>query len=265
MLADMTFGGDVPVPSFDFSRNIGLGQVFPIELGKMIGQAKDPNRVLLEQENRGLGPAAGWVANMWGALKDVHEGDEFRRFEKAAPRIIGAISRGWRAYEDGAITTKNGAKIPGTEINRRDPEHILETVGMGLGGKVSRFQVEMDKYQALRRNVDLMKERRTVLLEQMDEAVRGNRPEEIERVAQAMLRFNGEIADGPAAPFALTSAEVRRSMQERAKARAHVEAGVPKEKKARLLSSDIGGLYPLPGNIEGRVERLKTRDGAPAL
>jgi hypothetical protein len=249
---------NIPFPVLDRSKAIAMGNIGLAEIGKLIGPAKDVNATIGEQVEKASGAVFSVGFNMYKAIMDNHLAvDDPKRWERAVPRLLGSASKMFRAYAEGR--ERSGQRGPGAAstivpYDRRDTEHLLEMIAIGMGYQTWRQQSRWDFIMAEQEVEKFHDMRRQGLMEQFFEAQRGKLPKEIETARQEIRDYNASIKDTPYRGKAITGDTLVRSVESRARELAMREIGVPSKISNVPINKEIRRLYP-----EGVIEQRPVR------
>jgi len=239
------FGRNIPFPVFDRSRALSMGMVSPIDVGNLF-TARDPSKAIAEEGQRASGAVFSVGFNLYKAIFNSHmPASDWHRWERAMPREIGAISKFFRAYTEGRERSAGGPGSGTTVANydRNDPEQMGEMIGLAMGYQPLRAQARWDYVMAEKEAEAFLNFKRTNLMEQMFEAKSNDDDDAVERVQKSIQEYNQGLSDAERGK-AITSQNLRESLQRRMKARNFREAGVPQQRGSRPLAEDIQSLYP---------------------
>lgn len=242
LLGDMT---GLPLPSVDMSANIGMGSPLPIvspaiqALGGMAKQ-RDFDEVLGEFTAEGVGATLSIPINVVKAIFDSQmEFTDPKRWEKAMPAALSAVSKAVRYYRDGAETTRTGAEI--IPFDKNDPIHFAEIVAQSLGFNPTRKSQTWDRLIMAREAANFWAIRRSTILRQWDHAKKSGDKSEIAAMKKAVNRFNQTV---PYRDLKLTHKTLSRSYKQRELGRAKEEAFEPRSKMMEGIYKDIQRLHP---------------------
>lgn len=233
----------IPYPITDRSRAIAMGQIFPVPLSPLLGPPKmDSARAMAESTQRAAGAAFGIGFNMFKFATDYKlETNDPKRWERAMPRSMAAVSKAYRAFNEERERNRSGATV--VPYNRNDTEHMAEVVGMALGYRPLRESAKWDATMAVAEAQYFMKIQRGTLLQQFHTAKRGKDKTEVDNVIAAIKKFNNDLIPEHKA-LAITSDTVRRSFQARERNVQAQESGIPTSKTFRGQAKSIQRLYP---------------------
>ena len=240
-------GQNVPFPVIDRSRALSMGNLLPVELGKLFNpMAKDINSTIGEQTQKASGAAFSVGFNIYKAIMDNHmEASDPKRWERAVPRVLASASKAYRAFDEGRERSRGGPNSASTIVtyDRRDTEQMMEIIALAGGYQPLRVQAKWDSIMAKTEVQKYYDFSRTALLEQMHEAISSGNRAEVDEVSDAMIKFNQGLPDW-AKGKALSEDTVQRSMQARERAKVARESGVPIQATNRGISQEMDRLYP---------------------
>jgi hypothetical protein len=241
-------GVNVAAPVLDFSKSVGMGQILPVQIGKLMEPQEKQDKTIAEQAQRATG--AGWSIffNMYKAISDQKLAmTDPKRWEKMLPREMGAISKAYRAYEEGRERTRSaGPAGASTVVNYdvRDTEQLMEVIAKGLGYNVFREAAKWDFVIAKQEAEAHVKMERNGLVEQFFEAWSGKDQREIGAVRESILKYNEELKGTEWRGYQITSKSLEASMEARQRERIGQEAGLPMQKRQGPVLQHFRELYP---------------------
>lgn len=238
---------NVPAPVLDRSQALGMGRLLPVNIGKLLDPGKDVDKVLGQEAQRASGAVFSVGFNLAKALYDLNAGADpydFKTWEKAMPRAMGAATRGWRAYDEHRSRGKGGEFGAQTIIpyDVRDTEQMMEVIAMGLGYTPAR---ETNRWAFLTAVADAeakAKFEQEILLQQRFEAQMGGGEEEINRAVQAIIDYNEKLPDHLLG-YRISADTLQKSMEARARAKAEREAGIPSQLRNRGIMERYKRLF----------------------
>jgi len=262
---------NVPVPVLDRSKAITLGNILPIELGKLMmpdtGDDRQ-NRVIAEQAQKASGAVFSVGFNIYKAIMDNSGADtrdwndpqrllDWKRWERAVPRALGATSKSFRAFNEERERGKGGVNSAPTiaEFNPRDTEQFGEIVAMAMGYQPLRVQAKWDSIIAKVEATKFFDMQREHLLAQAFEARKGGDKKEIEDVYTSIKRYNQELPEF-ARGKAISSDTIKRSLEARQRSLTAKESGTPVQKSNIGISRRIDELFPEATVDVRRVPRV---------
>jgi alkylhydroperoxidase/carboxymuconolactone decarboxylase family protein YurZ len=238
------FGQNVPFPVFDRSRALSMGMVSPIDFGKLLGPPTDPEKQIADVAQQASGAIFSVGFNIYKALQDSKT-TGIKRWERAMPRAMASGSKALRAFTEGRERGAGGTNSAPTIVNYdpRDPEEMMEIIGLSAGYQPLRAQAKWDSIMAKNEVEKFYDFTRKGLSAQFFEATRGGDPQEINKVRQAIMNFNTNLPDY-ARGMSLTYESLKASMQARTRELNARESGTPVQKSKIGISRAIDQLYP---------------------
>lgn len=240
-------GQNLPFPSVDMSKSVGMGRVLPFELDKVLDPGKDVSKAAADTAQRASGAAFGMAFNLFKFFHDRDlEMSDPKRWERVLPRELASLSKAGRYYVEERERSRKGPGAANTilRFDPRDTEQMMEILSVAGGFQPTRLTAQWDLIRAEKDAKEFWVDRRQGLFKQYEEALAGGIPKEKENVIEAIKKFNGEVRDTSARTYAITSEQIRQSMMARARARMATEAGVSVQKRDIPLMQEIQGLYP---------------------
>jgi hypothetical protein len=249
---------NIPAPVFDRSRALSMGNILPVDIGKMLGpEVKDEDKLLADETQKASGAVFGLGFNLYKFLRDdkLSLGDP-KRWERAIPRALGDASKAYRAFSEGRERTRGGQQSAATVVpyDTRDTEQMMEILGLLGGYNNLRTAAKWDSIMALAEREAYYDLQGKGLRNQMFEAIVGGNKEEIGRVRDAIVHYNQTLPT-EARGKAITSDSLRQSLQARQRDVVAKEAGVPIQRSNVPLARHIQGLFPEAQPVDARRVR----------
>lgn len=238
---------NVPYPVLDRSRAIGLGNLLPIDIGKLATPTEKQDKVIAEEAQRASGAFFSVGFNLYKAIMDRdNPAGDYKRWEKAMPRALGSASRAYRAYSEGRERSGKGGPNSAATIvpyDVRDTEQMLEVIALAAGYQPLRQQAKWDLILAQAESSAFYDMRKKDLLEEYYEALKGKNPKEMTDVRNEIIRYNKELPNFARAN-AISAETVQKSMQTRERSVISRELGVPIQKSKIGISREMQRLFP---------------------
>ncbi len=231
-------------PGFDMSKSIGLGQILPVDVGKLLGPqaSHDPNSAIASETQRASGAAFGVGFNIYKALTDGQlDWNDFKRWQSAVPREAGALMKAYRVGKEGVERTRTGSTVARFDVS--DTSQMMEVLGMAAGFNPTRLSSQWDRIIAERDAVMFWNLRKEGLLRQAWNAKKSGDTDSWENVLGSIRKFNAELPQ-EARMKAITADGLRQSFLARARATNASESGVPTHRSDIPIVRDIQRLYP---------------------
>lgn len=239
-------GQNIPFPVFDRSKSVSSGPLLPIDLGKILGGEDDTDKTISQQAQRASGAVFSVGFNMYHALTDSHLAKtDPKRWERAIPAELGNLSKSYRAFTEGRERSRGGPNSGASLVTYdiRDAEQMMEAIGVGMGYHTFREMNQWDRIRATQEHIHHIDIKRKGLLEQMFEAQQGQRPQEINAVAEAIRKYNIGLSDVDKGK-SISGEQAAASIQNRAREKNAMEAGVPTKRGNIPIARDIQSVFP---------------------
>lgn len=239
---------NVPFPSTDLSKSLGMGRILPFNLGNLLDpRGNDANTGIAGALQEASGAVFSVGFNLYKALQDSQQDEgDLKRWEKAMPRAASSLSRSYRAYYEGKErargTGPNGSPIV-MKYDARDTEHMMEIFALMGGFMPSRLSAQWDSVAAQQEVQSKFKFERQAIMGQMFEAVTGGNPDEIDRARDKLLKFNDQLPDW-AASMKIGKDALDQSIHQRMRAKVLREAGVPVQRSMVPIARHVQDLFP---------------------
>jgi hypothetical protein len=228
----------VPFPKFDFSANLGMGQIIP-GLQELAGGG-DFDSKFSRATTDIAGASIGIGINLAKFLSDVDlPYSDPKRWERAMPRAVKSLLKANRFLEEGRERNRAGATV--IEFDASDSNHIAEIIGQAMGFTPTRLSRRWDRDRMQKETEMYWTTRRQVLMKQFDHAFIVKDSQANKDVRVAIARFNNEV---PFSLMGITAKQLRASRKGRQRNRFLQEQGIPTQKNLRPLSQDIRELFP---------------------
>jgi len=236
-LGDMT---GIPIPSFDMSAAVGMGQVIP-GVAALGPAGRDFEQRFSDATTDVAGASLGVAINMLRFMSDTQLPiDDAKRYERALPRSLRQAVRAGRFLSEGRERSRSGATVLDFDVT--DPEQLMEVILSGAGFQPTRLAMRWDRIIAQRDAAEFWDGRRRALLAQWDYAVQSGDKEARSDVREAILRYNRTL---PYKSLAITGEVIKRSQDSRKRTRERFEAGLPPTNTLVPVARDVQRLYPL--------------------
>ena len=133
----------IPFPKFDLSASVSMGRIIP-----GLAEIGPPNRSFDAMFSRvGTDIAGASFGIGINALKFLSDNqlpfNDAKRWERAMPRAMKNLARGYRFLEEGRERNNNGGTV--LKFNASDPEQLAEVVGQALGFTPTRLSRKWDR------------------------------------------------------------------------------------------------------------------------
>lgn len=222
-----------------------MGMLSPVDLGRMMTPTDKLDHTIAEQAQKASGAVFSVGFNTYKAIMDDNLAwNDWKRWERAMPRVVGDASQMFRAFNEGR--ERSGGPAGGSTIvsyDTRDTEQMMEAISIALGYQPLRLQTKWDSIMAkaeLEKYYDIQQKG---LLANFYEAVAGKTESEIDSVRQAIGQFNSGLPDW-AKSRQITGDMVQKSVEGHFRVKARRDAGVPLHDTNVPLAQEIDRLYP---------------------
>lgn len=206
----------IPIPSFDFSSRLGMGQLIPgMQAATEIGTPF--NEKLGKVAAQAVGAAWGIPINLVKAMES-NDPDEWKAYERALPLAFRNASKMIRYLMQGGETTRGGATVLDFDVT--DPKALAELVGQGLGFQPTALAQKYDEMSAIQDAVKYWATRRGVLFDQFAMAARAKDREALADARQAVREYNESVPDKR---LRISIDDIRQSLRSRQKANRQIE------------------------------------------
>lgn len=249
MMGSLT-GYKPPLPGIDMSSAIGMGQLLPADIGKLITPKKDITGTEVREIQRASGAIFGLGFSLYNfAMSDPFTEPDAKKWEQIMPSAMRNASQAFRWYREGFERNKLGTPVLRFDAN--DTAHMAEIIAKGVGGfQPARLSQRFENIQQKAEATQYWDVRRELLMKQMMSAVKDRDQEKIEEMKQAIKAFNAQVPEGIEAKR-ISGDDLRRSLQQRLRTRALQERGLPTSRRNIGIYREIDKLYP-----EGAPEDL---------
>lgn len=262
----------IAAPTFDRHQAIGMGNILPIEPGKLFGPqaTQSPAGAISMESQKAAGAIFGLGYSFYRFLTDSQlQLNDAKRWETIMPRAMSNASKAFRMYNEGMERNRKGNAV--VTFDPWEPEHMFEVLGRAAGYQPARLQAQWDRIMAEQEQITMWDLRRQGLLRQLWAA--RNDPENYDRVMGAIKQFNEtfpeELQDKevrrtksgkimPPSDKRITKEVIEKSFSARSAAAGAQESGTPRQRANVPIARSVQRLYPegLPRGMVGskRVE-----------
>jgi len=258
----------VPIPQFDMSGNVGMGNVVPgLQEAMKLGSGATFEETLGRAGTDIAGASFGIGINLMKFLGDRElPFSDMKRWERAMPRAMKNVTRSLRYLpEDTNVAKITGAFVQpeGRERNRKggtivefngsDPEHMMEIALQGMGFGITRLNREWNEIIAKVEVEKYWSGRRSGLMTQYWHTLYTNDKEARRDVIDAILRFNKSV---PFGEMGIRSPDLKTSVKIRTKSMLLQQNKIGGTKRYRRLNDATGDKYYTDDDVVG-VEVVK--------
>lgn len=243
-----TAGRNVPFGTVDMSRMLSMGNILPVELGKMFTETKDVNSTIAEQTQKASGAVFSVAFNIYKAIMDNQlDAMDPKRYERAIPRVLGMTSRTFRTMLEGRERYRGGVSGAPTflQYNWKDPEQAMELLGIQLGFQPLRSSYKWNATIAEMEIEKFWELRRTGLLGELYDARKSGDVKRQEAAKQKIQEWNGFLDKiDRARGYKISGPTAERSFKARERVTQAREAGQPTKKMNQPIRQYIEELFP---------------------
>ncbi len=236
-----------PLPSFDLSGRLSMGQVLP---GMDFLNQGDFDYRFLRGATDASGAVGSGLINIMQAIADSKNPDQWKRWERAFPSSMKNMSKGFRRYVREGEQSRNFANI--VDYDPNDPEHLLENIGQAAGFAPTRVNQEWDRIRMQQESAMFWDSIKSVLMSQFDAAIEMNDREGKADVRKAIKQYNNTV---PFRNLRISGDKLEASRKNRARARALQERGLLPQKSNIPLSREINRLFPESETVQEETLR----------
>jgi hypothetical protein len=228
-------------PTVDMSRNVGLGDVLPADPFKPLGPVLEPGKEAWRQAQRAAGAAFGLPLSIYDFSESSSNFGDLKKYETWMPRFMGNLSHAFRfAYQGKEVNRAGNAVV---RFNVGDTEQMNEILARAAGMQPRRLTEEWGRIQALSEQSAFWQLRRQDLMRQFGEAVKTGDEESKQRILDTIKEFNKKLPDEMKA-YGITSTGLKTSVEQRMRAKALQEQGLPVHKRDVPLQRSMEPYYP---------------------
>lgn len=237
------------IPFADLSGSMSLGRVIPgTDVLEATSGGMKWNDAVAKSVTEVGGATSSLVMRMLKAVAS-DDPDTLRRVEQGIPFSLGqSMMTALRWYQQGGEETWNGARVVGFDPN--DPWQMAEIIGKGIfglqpgaismgrpdeSGYKEPGQIGYDEFRIRQDFAHFYAIRRQHLMEQLDHFRENNDTENVHKTLDEIRTYN-QTAPSSAK---LTTGDIRRSLEQRQKARKGIEMGKGTSRLERGIARDV--------------------------
>jgi hypothetical protein len=228
-------------PTVDMSKSVGLGNVLGFDPFKPLGPVLDPQHATLQEATRAAGAAFGLPMNIYDASSSNDNLGDLKKYETWMPRFMGNLSHFYRYLAQGKETNRAGNAV--VRFDPHDTEQMMEILARAGGFQPRRLTEEWGRISARAESSAYWQLRKQGLMKQFAEAVKAGSQEDKDRVVDAIKEYNSKLPD-EAKGYAITSQGLRTSVQNRMRAAAMSDEGLPSQKRDIPIAESLEPYYP---------------------
>ena len=241
-------GVNVGAPVLDMSKGISGGPLLPLQIGKILAPMEDREKEWAKGVQKASGATFSAAMNIIEMALPGNKlpWDDMKRYEKGEPRVLAAISRGYRAFTEERSRGTRGGPMSGSTVlkyNPRDTEQLMEIIFQGMGYNTLRESQKWDSIMMKAEHEAYLKGWRSGLLAQLDEAIKGQDRGEIDKVIGEVRKYNVGLQTDEKG-MAINGQQVLQSMRARERNRVLQEMGLSATRGAVPMRRGIQSLFP---------------------
>jgi hypothetical protein len=243
MLGQTIGMGDLPVPTLDMSRQVGLGQLSPVKFSDFLGPVDNPDKAIADTVQRASGAGLGVGFNIYRAIVDTNlpMGDP-RRWMRAMPRALANASRAWDTYSTGIDRSQRGTPIQ--SYDPQDGEQLAEIAAMAFGFQPLATTQKWSLIAAAAEAEKFWGIRKEMLLMQLAYTFTVGDPEQRQSVMQGIRQFNDQMPKSLRQEYYLTPDKIFASMEKRVKNFRMLSKGLPTNKNDIPILAELSEIHP---------------------
>lgn len=259
MLGSIGGMGHVPMPVVDRHNNLSMGNILPFQPGQLLApQITGPgaggqnlDSAALGQVQRSSGAVFGLGFALYKFLESIQQGgaQEIKKWETVMPTAMRNASQAFRFYQQGKARNAQDAAV--VRFDPSEPEQMMEIIAQGLGYRPERLSAAWDRITAEREAEAFWDLRKQYLMKSAFHARQSGDADAWKSAQEAIRKYNKDLPE-EARGKAITGDALRASFEQRAKANALTEAGVPKQRGNVPLARSVQRLYPEAAPDAGR-------------
>lgn len=225
-----------PVPEFDVSGSLGLGQVVPgAEILRAAGQSYND---AVAQSVTSLGGAGATMFDNWFRAIWSDDPDNWKRMEKLLPVFAKNVDKSVRYAVRGQEETARGDPV--ASFDPYDPKDTMELFGQSLGFTPSEITTGWEKTRAEQEAVRYYRTWMEGILKQHNYAFVQEDREAVADARKRILEYNEQV---PYPEMKIGSKTLKSSLGSYVESRAKADAGIESQKRFQRLRQGIEANY----------------------
>jgi len=215
--------------------------VLPADPFKPLGPVLEPQKEAWRQAQKAAGAALGLPLSIYDFSESNDNFGDLKKYETWMPRFMGNLTHAFRfAYQGREVNRAGNAVV---RFNVGDTEQMNEILARAAGMQPRRLTEEWARIQALSEQSAFWQLRRQDLMRQFGEAVKTGDQESRDRILDTIKEFNKKLPEEMRA-YGITSTGLRTSVEQRLRAKALQEQGLPVHKRDIPLQKSLEPYYP---------------------
>lgn len=236
----------LPIPRFDLSGSLGMGDIVPgTEIPKMAQAGRAPAEIAMEAASSLGGATGNLVETFYRGLTST-DPDQVKAMEKLMPMMsIRNVMKAKRLYERGGEFTKAGDPV--ATFDKMDLRDNMEILGQGFGFTPTKLSQGWERQIAVMDAVQYYKARQSALLSQHNWALWNEDREAQKDALDAISEYNQEV---PFPEMGITGKSLKQSAKAYLQSHLEAEEGFGVDKKYLRLKDKVEENYPDPAGRE---------------
>jgi len=239
----------IPIPHFDLSASIGMGNIVPGTNVPSMMMQSDPGNVALELGSQLTGASGNLVEDYYRGLFSK-EPNDWKRVEKLLPLMsMRNLSKAARYAAEGKERAANGVVI--ADFTPYDTRTGLEIFGQSLGFPITEVTQGWERELAKRDMVQFYKVYQAAVQRNLNIAYMQEDREAIADAREALREYNSTV---PMPEMGIKPSDAKRAVREYIKSQYKAGAGFEADRKFHRLSKLVEEAYPDPVGDSERNE-----------
>ena len=234
-------GFGVPAPRIDLSGSLSMGRLVPGLKEGLNPNSSSSQNAIGDFVSQVAGPVFGIPFALYQAMSDTSlPADDPKRWERAMPRMMKALSRTTRYMTEQRERDRSGATV--YQFDPNDTSDQLDILlATGLGFQPTRLSQQWDYIIAQKEVLDYWRGQRNLLMREFWRSVRLKDKEGRADVANAIRGYNREV---PHRAMRITREALKQSLKTRRKNESLRRLDLPREKHLRGIARETQQLFP---------------------
>jgi hypothetical protein len=232
----------IPIPHFDMSSSIGMGQILPgTQIPSLIQNGGDANKVFRQGVVEAAGAGGNLVDQFYSGLMSNNP-DTWKKVESMLPMMSArSVSKALRMGTRGKEQMADGTLV--ADFDMSDLRDQLTIVGQGLGFTPSKVTAGYEKEITKKDMVQYYKTHQAALLQQHNWAILNEDRESVADVRKKILDYNSNV---PYPEMGITAKTLKDSAKTYIKKQIINGAGITADRKYNRLQKYVEEAYPNP-------------------
>ena len=236
----------IGAPRFDASGNMSMGKIIP-GVGEGLtawGSNQEFSKVMAQTTQGAAGAGFGVMFNLLQYLSaSADPGNfEWKKWEKALPRSVKAMSKSIRYGVEGKETFKSGATFETFDV--RDPDDMATLVAQFLGATPLKLNQKWQANAEITEKLNFWRGEKRILYEQMIKTIQTNDTVARNEVIKSIKQFNLTVRNAGVPSLGIDTAKLRNSLQNRTRVKQRQELNLPASSGEIPAVRSMQELYP---------------------